>query len=63
MTQQQNKQGVGPVPSTSTRRALKSGAAWIASEPPEVAEAFLASLPDEALAALPWIFEFWALPH
>ncbi len=63
MTQQQNKQGLGRAASTSTRRALKSGAAWIASEPPEVAEAFLASLPDEALAALPWIFEFWALPH
>ena len=63
MTQQQNKQGLGRVSSTSTRRALRSGAAWIASEPPEVAEAFLASLPDEALAALPWLFEFWALPH
>jgi phage terminase large subunit-like protein len=26
-------------------------------------EAFLASLSDEALAALPYLFEFWALPH
>jgi len=24
---------------------------------------FLGSLSDQALAALPWIFEFWALPH
>ena len=25
--------------------------------------AFLAGLSDNALAALPWLFEFWALPH
>ena len=24
---------------------------------------FLASLSNEALLALPWLFEFWALPH
>jgi phage terminase large subunit-like protein len=27
------------------------------------AEMFLAGLSDDALAALPWLFEFWALPH
>ncbi len=42
---------------------LRSGAGLIASEPPEVAEAFLAGLSDAGLAALPWLFEFWALPH
>ena len=26
-------------------------------------ESFLEGLSDQALAALPWIFEFWALPH
>lgn len=26
-------------------------------------EAFLAGLSDEALAALPYIFDIWALPH
>ena len=45
------------------RPGLKSGAGWLASEPPAAAEAFLAGLSDEALAALPWLFEFWALPH
>lgn len=26
-------------------------------------ERFLTGLSDNALAALPWLFEFWALPH
>lgn len=49
--------------SISRRPDLKSGAAWLASAPPEVAEAFLAGLSEEALAALPWLFDFWALSH
>jgi phage terminase large subunit-like protein len=28
-----------------------------------VAAAFLENLSDQALAALPWLFDFWALPH
>jgi phage terminase large subunit-like protein len=28
-----------------------------------VVDEFLGSLSDQALCALPWIFEFWALPH
>ena len=28
-----------------------------------MAEAFLASLSEAALLALPWLFEFWAMPH
>lgn len=28
-----------------------------------MAERFLESLSEEALAALPWLFEAWALPH
>lgn len=49
--------------STSTRHGLKSAAGWLASATPEVVEAFLGSLSNEALLALPWLFEFWALPH
>ncbi|KAB2884574.1 MAG: DNA-packaging protein [Albidovulum sp.] len=30
---------------------------------PETVDAFLAGLSDAALMALPWLFEFWALPH
>ncbi len=48
---------------TSTPRALKSGAAWLACETPETIDAFLGGLSKEALMALPWLFEFWALPH
>lgn len=42
---------------------MKSGAGWLASATPEQIEAFLEGLSDQALMALPWIFEFWALPH
>ena len=49
--------------STLTRRGLKSGAAWLASATPEVVDEFLGGLSNEALLALPWMFEFWALPH
>jgi len=42
---------------------MKSGAAWLACATPEVVSEFLGSLSDQALMALPWLFEFWALPH
>jgi phage terminase large subunit-like protein len=42
---------------------MRSGAVWLASATQEVVDAFLGDLSDEALLALPWIFEFWALPH
>jgi phage terminase large subunit-like protein len=42
---------------------MKSGAAWLASATPEKIDGFLASLSPAALLAMPWIFEFWALPH
>ena len=45
------------------RLAMKSGAGWLASETPEMQVAFLAGLSDAGLVALPWLFEFWALPH
>ena len=42
---------------------MRSGAVWLASATPEVVNEFLTGLSDEALLALPWLFEFWALPH
>lgn len=49
--------------STSTAHATRSGAAWLASAPLETQRAFLESLSEGALLALPWLFEFWALDH
>ncbi len=48
---------------TSTRPAVKSDAEWLACADAAVQEGFLNELPDEALCALPYLFEFWALPH
>jgi len=42
---------------------MKSGAAWLASALPEEIDDFIGSLSEGALLALPWVFEFWALPH
>ena len=42
---------------------MRSGAAWIASEPPSVQNEFLDGLSEGSLMALPYLFEFWALPH
>ncbi len=42
---------------------MRSGAAWLACAGPEEVDAFLAGLTENALASLPWLFEFWALPH
>ncbi len=49
--------------STSPQRALRSAAVWLASEPPETQAEALKGLSEEALMALPWLFEFWAWPH
>ncbi|MCX8508688.1 MAG: terminase family protein, partial [Rhodobacteraceae bacterium] len=49
--------------SISTQPALRSAAAWLACATPELVEEFLGSLSEEALLALPYLFEFWALPH
>lgn len=35
----------------------------LASATQEEVDGFLADLSDETLMALPWLFEFWALPH
>lgn len=55
--------GPGPERLTSTRHALKSGAEWLACAPQSVQDSFLNELSEEALLALPWLFEFWALEH
>lgn len=42
---------------------MRSGAGWLCSATPEEIDDFLAGLSENALLALPWVFEFWALPH
>ncbi len=42
---------------------MRSGAGWLASATQAQVDEFLGGLSDNALLALPWIFEFWALPH
>ena len=49
--------------SISMPRGLKSDADWLACATPEIQESFLNDLDEGALLALPYLFEFWALPH
>ncbi|MEO1309111.1 MAG: terminase family protein, partial [Pseudomonadota bacterium] len=42
---------------------MRSNAAWLACASPEVQKEFLDSLEPETVVALPWLFEFWAMPH
>ena len=42
---------------------MKSAAVWLASATPETVDDFISGLSDAALLSLPWLFEFWALPH
>ncbi|WP_425466771.1 DNA-packaging protein [Pararhodobacter zhoushanensis] len=44
-------------------QAPRCDAEWLACAPRSLREAFLAGLSDSALTALPWLFDFWALPH
>ena len=44
-------------------QGMKCAAAWLASAPPETVTEFLDGLSEGAIAALPWLFEFWAQPH
>jgi phage terminase large subunit-like protein len=50
-------------PSTCTKRGLTSGANWIGSAVPSVQESFLNELDEGELRALPYLFDFWAMPH
>lgn len=51
------------MPSTLTTLDLKSGAAWLACAPVALQEQFLHELGEGGLRALPFLFEFWAMPH
>ncbi len=51
------------MPSTLRRSVLTSGANLIASATASSQAAFLAQLSCDELAALPYLFDFWALPH
>jgi len=42
---------------------LRSGAGWLASRPQAEIDAFLAGLGENAILALPYLFEFWAMEH
>ncbi|WP_116133921.1 DNA-packaging protein [Tropicimonas sp. IMCC34043] len=42
---------------------MRSGAEWLVCAPHEVQQEFLDGLSGNALCALPWLFEFWAMPH
>ena len=52
-----------PGQSIFTPRGMRSGAGWLASATQTQVDEFLNGLSDNALLALPWMFEFWALPH
>lgn len=52
-----------PRHSTSTKSVLRSGAALIASGGRDEQKTFPESLTNEELRALPFLLEFWALPH
>ncbi|MCB1366816.1 MAG: DNA-packaging protein [Rhodobacteraceae bacterium] len=43
--------------------ALRSGAVWLASRPQPEIKRFLEGLSENARMALPYLFDFWALPH
>ncbi|WP_370815947.1 DNA-packaging protein [Jannaschia formosa] len=42
---------------------MRLGADSICGLPPRARQAWLEGLSDNALGALPWLFDFWALPH
>src|SRR3990167_3537874 len=52
-----------PASLTYTPRAMRSGADWLACATQTAVDEFLGGLSENALAALPWMFEFWALAH
>ncbi|WP_444544309.1 DNA-packaging protein [Primorskyibacter flagellatus] len=42
---------------------LTGGAGWLASLEPEAQDLFLDELSDGEMLALPYLFDFWAMPH
>ncbi|MEX0329143.1 MAG: glycoside hydrolase TIM-barrel-like domain-containing protein [Ruegeria sp.] len=53
----------GAMRSTLIGHDLRSGAGWLASAPAAVQDRFLSEIGEGGLCALPFLFEFWALPH
>ncbi len=53
----------GAMPLTLSGHGLRSGAGWLASAPVAVRERFLSEIGEGGLCALPFLFEFWAMPH
>tara|TARA_R110002126_G_scaffold167330_3_gene315530 strand:- start:136544 stop:139009 length:2466 start_codon:yes stop_codon:yes gene_type:complete len=51
------------MPLTLTGRGLRSGASWIGSADAALQDQFLNELDEGELLALPFLFEFWAMPH
>ncbi|MCD1624465.1 MAG: DNA-packaging protein [Paracoccaceae bacterium] len=51
------------MPLISTPPDLRSGADWIACATAEVQRSFLDALTEPELLALPFMFDFWAMPH
>ncbi len=49
--------------STLIEHDLRLGAGWLASAPAAVQDRFLSEIGEGGLCALPFLFEFWALPH
>lgn len=60
---QNSEQTLTQMPSTMTPSVLKSGADLIASAKASWQKDFLAMLTPEQLATLPYLFDFWAMPH
>jgi hypothetical protein len=51
------------MPSTLVEHGLRSGASWIGSADAALQDQFLNELDEGELLALPFLFEFWAMPH
>ncbi len=47
----------------STPQGPRCDAEWLACAPRSLREEVLTDLTPQELAALPWLFDFWALPH
>jgi len=52
-----------PARSISQPPGTRSGAAWLASAPAAIQAEFLEGLTEAEILALPYLFDFWALPH
>ena len=63
MSDENRKDSPGIGLSISNARAMRSGAAWLASAGAAVRDGFLNELTEGECLALPFLFEFWAMEH